>query len=137
MTGHTSPLPCSRSFVCRTAAAVLVTGFALSAGGCLVTTSNHTDVEGQKISSATLDQVVPGTTTEAWVRATLGEPTCETVVEDNASMRILRYDYSRKSKSGGSVFLLYAGSSSNEAVQSTYFELQDNIVQRFWTEFTH
>ena len=103
-------------------------------GGCLVTSGKSIDERGVRISQQTLDQVELGTTTESWLRAALGAPTHARDVEGDPSVKILRYDYIVKKSSAGTVFLLFSGGSESKRTTSTFFELQDGVVVRFWTE---
>ncbi len=53
----------------------------LAAGGCLIVTGNTRHETGVRISDSTISQVEPGKTTEAWLLATLGEPTARTRID--------------------------------------------------------
>ena len=55
--------------------------FAVMTTGCLVVTGSSYHESGVKVTRTTLDRLELGTTTEAWVIATLGEPTERTEVE--------------------------------------------------------
>jgi hypothetical protein len=111
---------------------VLLAGCAMAAGGCLVMKGTQVQESGVRVSNATLNQVKPGETTEAWLRAALGEPTSTREVDERT--RILRYDHRTVKESGGAVFLLFAGGESIEKTSSVIFEVQDGIVTRYWTE---
>lgn len=102
--------------------------------GCLVTSSNTTTESGIRVSEATLSQVEPGRTTEAWLIALLGEPSSRVAVKDRPGQEILRYDFSRVEASGGSVFLIFGGSSRRETNQRVFFEVTDGVVTRHWQE---
>ena len=103
-------------------------------GGCLVTSGNSIDERGVRITQQTLDQVELGTTRESWLRAALGEPTNAREVDGDPAVKILRYDYILKKTSAGTVFLLFSGGSESKRTTSTFFELQDGVVVRYWTE---
>ena len=100
--------------------------------GCLVSHRKSVDEAGVQVSPATLAQVEPGHTTEAWLLATLGEPTSRRTVDDRVS--ILRYNYTRETSSRGRVFLLFSGRSKSQESSTTFFEVTDGIVTRHWTE---
>ena len=73
-------------------------------------------------------------TTEAWLLASLGEPTSRTTVMGEEGVQILRYDHVVRRSSSGAVFLIFAGDSKYKSVQRTFFELVDGTVSRYWTE---
>ena len=106
----------------------------LAAGGCLVVSGTSAHESGVRVSAATLDQIEPGKTTEAWLLATLGEPTSRTKVDCKDSVEILRYEHSTRKSSGGAVFLIFAGGSEHSSRSVAYFEVTDGIVTRAWTE---
>lgn len=115
-------------------AAALVVGFALTAGGCLVTGGKSIDESGTRITSATLDRIKLGQTSEAWLIATLGEPSERTTVEGQPNVSVLRYEHIVTKAEGGTVFLLFAGGSEQRKVTTTYFECVDGVVSRYWIE---
>jgi hypothetical protein len=102
--------------------------------GCLIHSSSTVDESGKRVGDSTLQQVEPGTTTEEWLVATLGEPTSRSPVRGPGDMEILGYCHERIKKSSGSVFLLFGGSSKDIDRRTTYFETTDGIVTRYWTE---
>jgi len=106
----------------------------LAAGGCLIVTGNSRHETGVRVSATTISQVEPGKTTEAWVLATLGEPTSRTKVDIANQVEILRYEHSTHKSSGGAVFLIFAGGSDRSERSVAYFEVTDGIVTRAWTE---
>jgi outer membrane protein assembly factor BamE (lipoprotein component of BamABCDE complex) len=106
----------------------------VTAGGCLVVSESSSYERGVKVSQATLAQVEPGITTEAWVLATLGEPTARTEVEGRENVSILVYRHQRHQSSGGAVFLLFAGEQEHTTKSTAYFEITDGIVTRHWVE---
>lgn len=111
---------------------VLIASLLFAASGCLLTSSNTTDESGVRVGANTLRQVEVGKTTDDWLMATLGPPTSRKVVREN--MEIVGYDHELVKKSKGSVFLLFAGSSKKIEKSTTYFELNDGVVTRYWTE---
>jgi hypothetical protein len=113
--------------------AVLLGAVALTSG-CLVMSGKSVDESGVKVSSDTLRQIEPGVTTEAWLLATLGEPTERTAIEDQEHVQILRYDHTVSKSEGGTVFLLFAGGSETRKTTRTYFEVTDGVVTRYWNE---
>ncbi|MHC4989386.1 MAG: hypothetical protein ACYTGC_00255 [Planctomycetota bacterium] len=115
-------------------AGVALSVFLVGSGGCLVMSGKSSDEWGVRITDATLTNVVPGETTEAWLLATLGEPTERQAVEGQEGTQILKYRYSRNRSEGALVFLIFAGGSSQRESVTTFFEVVDGVVTRHWTE---
>jgi hypothetical protein len=118
----------------RIALGALVLSSAFLLPGCLITSGNSTEEYGTRITGQTLSQIEPGVTTEAWLKATLGDPHACTPVEDDPGTKIYRYDHTVEKSSGGTVFLLFAGASSSEKTTSMYFETSEGLVTRYWRE---
>jgi outer membrane protein assembly factor BamE (lipoprotein component of BamABCDE complex) len=102
--------------------------------GCLVTSKSSVSESGTQISSPTLQQITLGETTEAWLVATLGEPDQITSVDGETHIKVLRYRHTTTRTQSGTVFLLFAGSSKHKQCTSTYFEVVDGTINRFWVE---
>jgi outer membrane protein assembly factor BamE (lipoprotein component of BamABCDE complex) len=117
-----------------TAAGLILCASTLAMTGCLIMSGKSIDESGTRVTHNTLNQVETGVTTEAWVRATLGAPSEETVVEDYNHVRILRYDHVVEKSEGGAVFLLFAGGSDKRTVTRSYFEITNGVVTKFWKE---
>jgi len=107
---------------------------ALCLGGCLLTSSNATYETGRRVSPGTLDQIQLGETSEAWLIATLGEPQTRTEVADHPGVEILRYDYSEHHESDGALFLVFAGSTRRTTTSTTFFEVANGVITKYWTE---
>ena len=107
--------------------------FFASASGCLVMGGKSYEESGVRVSSATLDQIEIGTTTQAWVLATLGEPTERTCVEGTET-EVFRYDHTVTTSDGTIVFLLFAGGSNKTTQRTAFFEFENGIVSRYWLE---
>ncbi len=118
----------------RVGAAALMVGFLLAAGGCLISSANSVEESGVAISSSTLGQVEAGKTSEAWLIATLGEPSSTTIVDGQPDVKVLRYDHVVTRKSSDAVFLVFGGQSKSKRVSRAYFEVEDGIVTRHWSE---
>ena len=118
----------------RTLALTSLCAASLALSGCLLTSSNATYETGRRITPSTLDQVTPGETTEDWLIATLDQPSARTSVEGQPDVEILRYDFSEHHESEGAFLFLYAGSTRRTKTLSTFFEVQDGIVTRYWSE---
>lgn len=109
-------------------------GCCLILPGCLIVSGKSFDESGVRISDSTFQQVEIGQTSEAWVRATLGEPSSCVDVEGSPGVRVLRYEYVETHKSGGAVFLIFAGGSEKTHRSSSYFEFTDGVLTRYWVE---
>ncbi len=108
--------------------------FAIMTPGCLVVTGSSYHESGVKVTLTTLDRLEVGSTTEAWVIATLGEPTARTEVEGQPNVAILRYEQRTTEHSGGTVLFLFAGGKDESHTSTAYIEVTDGIVTDFWTE---
>ncbi len=84
---------------------------------------------GTDVAPATFDQIQPGTTTAAWVRATLGEPTTRS---REGRDEVWTYAYTEKVDSSGYVFLIFGGSNTTETTRKAFVEFQDGIAVRKW-----
>jgi len=105
-----------------------------SLAGCLINSSSSVNETGRLVSDSTLQQIEPGKTTQEWLVATLGEPTSRSPVRSPGNVEILGYSHERVRRSSGSVFLLFGSSSTNTNRSTTFFEVTDGVVSRFWTE---
>lgn len=114
--------------------ALLLAAVLTTAGGCLIVGGRYVEERGVQLSGPTLQQVEVGQTTEAWLLATLGEPTERRAVEGMPNVQILKYTHTIHREEGGAVFILFAGGSHTREVTTTYFELTDGVVTKFWTE---
>jgi len=118
-----------RLFVAAAASAV-----ALSTSGCLVSVSSSEEISGTRVSSSTLEQIEAGVTTASWPEATIGEPSERRPVADAPDTSIWRYDHVRRSSGHGSVFLVLNARDKSVETTSTFFELRDGVVERWWTD---
>lgn len=108
--------------------------FAITASGCLVMGGKSIDEYGTKVTSATLNQIKLGETSEAWLVATLGEPESRTTVETDPTVNVLRYEHVVCKADGATVFLIFAGGSEERKTTTTYFETRNGVVSRYWIE---
>jgi hypothetical protein len=115
---------------------VAIGGAALLAGGCLVVSGHHVEETGTRVSSSSLAQVELGATTEEWLLATFGPPTDRSAVDGGGPDRveIFKYRHRITRSEGGAVFLIFAGGSTKEETNTTYFELVNGVVRRCWSE---
>ena len=108
--------------------------FAVMTTGCLVVTGSAYHESGVKVTQNTLDRIELGATTEAWVIATLGEPTERTEVKGQPDVAILRYEHRTTEHSGGTVLFIFAGAKDESHTSTAYIEVTDGIVTDYWTE---
>jgi outer membrane protein assembly factor BamE (lipoprotein component of BamABCDE complex) len=99
--------------------------------GCLVSGGSRDTRRGNYVPNETFSQIKAGQTTAGWVRATLGEPTARTVV-DQDDHEIWRYAYTERRDSSGAVFLLFGTHNSTETEHTAYVEFVDGIVLKKW-----
>jgi outer membrane protein assembly factor BamE (lipoprotein component of BamABCDE complex) len=98
-------------------------------GGCLVSSSSKSKVSGNFVPPATFDQIEPGKTTAAWVKATLGEPSSRDTAD---GAEVWKYNYTEEKDSSGAIFLLFAGSDKKEHQHIAYVEIKDGVVTKKW-----
>ncbi|SRR5690554_1008629 len=111
-----------------------VAAFLFCAAGCLITSHKATHESGIEVGRGTLRQIEPGKTTEQWLLAALGEPTSRAIVRGPDDVHILGYSHEKMKKSRGSLFLLFSGSSKKIDKRTTYFEITNGVVTRYWVE---
>jgi outer membrane protein assembly factor BamE (lipoprotein component of BamABCDE complex) len=99
--------------------------------GCLISGSSNESVTGKYVAEETFDQIKPGKTTAGWVKATLGEPSEETHV-DESNTDVWKYSYTIKKQSSGAVFLLFGASTNKEQPKNAFVEIKDGIVTNKW-----
>jgi outer membrane protein assembly factor BamE (lipoprotein component of BamABCDE complex) len=100
-------------------------------GGCLVTSNSKVSRSGNYVPEATFDRIEPGKTTAAWVKATLGDPSCRTKV-DGSDSEIWKWSYKEVKKGSGTIFVIFAGASEDEKTRSAFIEVKDGVVTKKW-----
>ena len=115
----------------RMALGGILAAAALTAGtGCLVSGSNVEKTTGNFVAPSTLDQIKPGKTTAAWVRATLGAPSSQGKLDDGSE--VWKYEYTEKRESDTAVFLIFGGSNKTEKNRTVFVEFKDGVVTNAW-----
>lgn len=99
-------------------------------GGCLVTSNSNVQRSGNYVSDSTFNQIEPGKTTAAWIRATLGAPT--SIDRIDSETEIWKYSYTLRKESSGAVFLIFGGSSANEDTHTAFVQLKEGVVTKAW-----
>ena len=117
-------------FLARRASSLAVILLAAT-GGCLFGNSSTVHRTGIDVPESTFEQVRPGSTTAAWVRATLGEPTSKSV-DAPSHDEVWAYAYTERVDSSGYVFLIFGGSNTTETTRRAFVEFKDGIVVRKW-----
>ena len=107
----------------------LIAGF-MTLSGCLVGGSSEVRQEGSYVADSTLSHIEPGKTNDAWVLATLGNPTEKTELAPNREL--WKYRYKEVKSSSGYVFLIFGGSDCKETRGQVFVELQDGVVTKTW-----
>lgn len=113
---------------------LLIASLLFAASGCLLTTSNSVNESGVQVSPSTLRQVELGATSDRWLLSALGEPSSRAEARGPGNIEIWTYSHERSRTSRGSLFLLFRGSSHKIERSTTYFEITDGVVTRYWTE---
>jgi outer membrane protein assembly factor BamE (lipoprotein component of BamABCDE complex) len=111
-------------------AALLAAATVGGIGGCLIAHNQNETRTGRWVPEATFDQIKPGETTAAWVRATLGEPSEKNRIDDHSE--IWKWSYSQVKSKEGFVFLIFAGSDKTETPGAAFVEIKDGTVVRKW-----
>lgn len=107
------------------AAIFLLAGLA----GCLIGSNSSETRTGIDVSDSTFEQIEPGKTMAAWVKATLGEPTSKDKTEDS---EVWKYSYTERKDSSGAVFLIFGSHDSTETTHTAFIEFKDGVVVKKW-----
>jgi outer membrane protein assembly factor BamE (lipoprotein component of BamABCDE complex) len=94
--------------------------------GCLVASDRKSTVSGREVTSAELDAIKVGTTTETDVLARLGPPSTTTELSDGGKMHT--WSATSRETSSGAVFLIFASSSVKETKRSVMVSCKDGVV---------
>jgi outer membrane protein assembly factor BamE (lipoprotein component of BamABCDE complex) len=109
---------------------ILLCLFTLSTG-CLVMSNSDERRTGKYVSQSIFEQIKPGTTTAAWILATLGEPSTKTKANDS---EVWKWEYTETKESGGAVFLIFGGHSTKQSKGTAYVEIKDGVVSNAWRD---
>ena len=116
----------------RIVLALVVIGTLLPAAGCFIWNSEVDYGEkGAPLSGSALRKVESGTTTKAWVLATLGKPSQESTTDGGTEL--LTYKYT-KSQDTNVVMPFLIVNDEKKQEQTVYFEVKDGVVQKYWVE---
>jgi hypothetical protein len=106
---------------------------ALTLTGCISGDSHVTyGPKGPPVGSDTLRQIEIGATNKAWLLGALGEPTRESRTSDKTE--VLAYEYTKHVDSDFDFCLFFDFDDRREDRTLYIFELEDDIVTRYWKE---
>ena len=88
--------------------------------------------KGAMVSQKTLDQIEPGKTSKVKLLALLGERTRKKELSDGSEL--YTYSYVKKTTNNVAVFLVLAMHEDDEKHDSLYFEIEDDVVRKFWRD---
>lgn len=97
--------------------------------GCLVNAASSQTRSGNFVPENTFDQIKPNQTTQAWVKAVLGEPTSKNTAD---SSEIWKWSYTERKESSGAIFLILGGHDEKEQAHAAYVEFKDGVVVNKW-----
>jgi hypothetical protein len=104
----------------------------IMATGCLIAGDHEETTSGTQVSDATFNRIKPNSTTEDWIRATLGPPTSDSALHDGG--RILKYVYTERHESSGAVFLIFGGHDERHVDHTAFIELHNGLVTNAWRQ---
>ena len=104
---------------------------ALALPGCLVMSSEKTEVEGTPVSEETFSQIQPGSP-EDLAMSLLGEPTSREDLSDGSTL--VKWSFRRTTKRGKAILVIFAGSTKKEETGTIYVILRDGKVERIWRD---
>ncbi|WP_221033087.1 hypothetical protein [Actomonas aquatica] len=110
----------------------LVSASALFSGCTIISSHEEGHFTGRTVGEESLQRIVPGETTEAWVIATLGQPSRTEEVDE--ATHILSYHASEIKHVEASLLLIFDTSTRVEIDHTVFVECKDGVVQRYWRE---
>jgi len=113
----------------KTVLAATLIAAALS--GCLVMSSEKTEVEGTPVSEETFAQIEPGSP-EDLVMSLLGEPTSREDLSDGTTL--VKWSFRKTTKKGKAILIIFAGSTKKEEAGTIYVILRDGKVEKVWRD---
>ena len=99
--------------------------------GCLVMSSEKTEVEGTPVSEETLAQIEPGSP-EDLAMSLLGKPTSREDLSDGTTL--VKWSFRKTTKKGKAVLIIFAGSTKKEEAGTIYVILRDGKVEKVWRD---
>ncbi len=102
-----------------------------AATGCLITSSSSSKFSGERVSPGADRAVVLGQSTPDQAIAALGEPTSRVGEPGNET---LTWRWTERTKSRGSVFLVFGGASSTTHDRAVHIAFEDGVAARRWRD---
>lgn len=112
------------------AALAALTLAALAMPGCLVTSNSSSSYSGDRVEPGSERQVVLHKSSPDDAVAILGEPTTRSTLDDGE--QVLTWTWTHHTKSSGSVFLVFGGSSDTTHERSLHIGFRDGLAVRKW-----
>jgi outer membrane protein assembly factor BamE (lipoprotein component of BamABCDE complex) len=117
-------------YIGRWTATILCAAVLVSVGsGCLVSSDTKQTRSGNFVPENTFDQIKPKQTTQAWVKAVLGEPSSKANADNS---EIWKWSYTERKESSGAIFLIFGGHDEKEQTHTAYVEFKDGVVVNKW-----
>jgi hypothetical protein len=108
---------------------VLVLGLLATTSGCLISSNTSQTRSGNYVPETAFDRIEPKKTTQAWVKAVLGEPSSKEQADGD---EIWKYSYTERKESSGAIFLIFGGHDEKEQAHTAYVEFKDGVVVNTW-----
>lgn len=121
----------SRITVAPLAAAALAATTLAASTGCLVTSSSSSNFSGERVTPGADRSVVLGESTPDQAIAVLGEPTTRVGEPGNET---LTWRWTERTKSSGTVFLVFGGSSNSTHERALHIAFEDGVAVRRWRD---
>lgn len=103
----------------------------LFTSACVIGSQSHTQVEGRRVSQATLDSIRPGQSKD-YVLALLGDPTRATPNEEGRE--VWRWEYRTVKRSEGAILFVLSSDTKHEEAGAVLVEFLDGRVLRCWRD---
>ncbi len=100
--------------------------------GCLVTSSKEQSYTGAYVSPSDARHVVTGRSTTAEVEERLGTPS--SIIANDDGTETWTWDWTKRRKKSGSVFLIAAGSKDETTESSLHVQFKDGVAIRKWRD---
>ncbi len=100
--------------------------------GCLVTSSKEQSYTGAYVSPSDARHVVTGRSTMDQVEQRLGTPS-STLANDDGT-ETWTWDWTKRRKKSGSVFLIASGSKDETTESSLHVQFKDGVAIRKWRD---
>ncbi|MEM9372913.1 MAG: hypothetical protein AAGA55_04645 [Planctomycetota bacterium] len=103
----------------------------VSATGCLVTSSSSSRYSGERVTPGADRAIVLGESTPDQAIAALGDPSSRVGEPGDET---LTWRWTERTKSSGSVFLVFGGSSDSTHERALHIAFEDGVATRRWRD---